>query len=134
MVAISDESAVLGSRHELAFANGDRVVNKNIAEFDQASQEVRAAAELQPIALRSLFWRPNWLEPSDWMEHIPFAFWLVEAHRPKIVVELGTRLGTSYFAFCSWARLKEASTMPPGLPLPKRMALGPLETLTRSIL
>ena len=44
--------------------------------------------------------RPAYLESSAWTEHIPFAFWLIEAHRPRQVVELGTHNGTSYFAFC----------------------------------
>src|SRR5262245_37548133 len=37
---------------------------------------------------------------SAWNQHIPFAFWLVEAQRPAIFVELGTFRGTSYFSFC----------------------------------
>lgn len=37
---------------------------------------------------------------SAWNEHIPFAFWLVQAHAPSIFVELGTFSGTSYFSFC----------------------------------
>jgi hypothetical protein len=39
-------------------------------------------------------------KPSAWMEHIPFAFHLVETLKPKIFVELGTHYGNSYFAFC----------------------------------
>jgi hypothetical protein len=37
---------------------------------------------------------------SAWNQHIPFAFWLTQAHTPSIFVELGTCLGTSYFSFC----------------------------------
>jgi glycosyltransferase involved in cell wall biosynthesis len=37
---------------------------------------------------------------SSWTEHIPFGMWLVSALRPRVVVELGTFLGTSYCAFC----------------------------------
>ncbi|MDB5278163.1 MAG: family 2 glycosyl transferase [Ferruginibacter sp.] len=38
--------------------------------------------------------------PLAWVEHIPFAFWLMEASRPCVVVELGTHYGISYFSFC----------------------------------
>lgn len=37
---------------------------------------------------------------SAWNQHIPFAFWLMQAHTPSIFVELGTFRGTSYFSFC----------------------------------
>ena len=37
---------------------------------------------------------------SHWLEHAPFAFWLVEALQPNTIVELGTYGGFSYFAFC----------------------------------
>lgn len=35
-----------------------------------------------------------------WVSHIPFAFWLVTALRPKCFVELGTHTGGSFSAFC----------------------------------
>lgn len=43
---------------------------------------------------------PEYIENSAWLEHGPFAFWLVDALRPKRFVELGTHGGFSYFAFC----------------------------------
>ena len=38
-------------------------------------------------------------QPS-WLEHAPFAFWLIGALRPRVLVELGTHGGFSYFTFC----------------------------------
>jgi hypothetical protein len=46
------------------------------------------------------FWRPDYICPSAWIEHAPFAFWLCEVLRPRCFVELGTHYGYSYFAFC----------------------------------
>ncbi|WP_314927857.1 class I SAM-dependent methyltransferase [Aeromonas piscicola] len=56
--------------------------------------------KLDFIFKRSLFWRPTYLAQSAWLEHIPFAFWLVETLRPRNIVELGTHYGSSYFSFC----------------------------------
>jgi hypothetical protein len=47
-----------------------------------------------------MFWRPAYVAQSAWLEHVPFAFWLVETHRPRVIVELGTHYGVSYFSFC----------------------------------
>ena len=46
------------------------------------------------------FWQPEDVVPSAWHEHAPFAFWLTEALRPEVFVELGTHHGFSYLAFC----------------------------------
>jgi O-antigen biosynthesis protein len=46
------------------------------------------------------FWFPERLCESAWIEHAPFAYWLMEAHRPSLLVELGTHFGYSFFAFC----------------------------------
>src|SRR5258708_4194521 len=46
------------------------------------------------------FWLPDLMVASAWLEHAPFAFWLVDALRPSSIVELGVHHGFSYFAFC----------------------------------
>ena len=65
-----------------------------------------ALQTLLSAALEPLFWG-SWRAgvPSAWYEHVPFAHWLIAAHRPSIVVELGTHYGVSHFAFCHSALL-----------------------------
>jgi hypothetical protein len=47
------------------------------------------------------FWVPERIGlASAWWGHVPFAFWLVMAARPRLLVELGTHNGISYAAFC----------------------------------
>lgn len=38
--------------------------------------------------------------PSAWMGHIPFGIFIVGLVRPRVLVELGTHYGHSYFSFC----------------------------------
>ena len=38
--------------------------------------------------------------PAPWAGHIPFAFWSVVTLKPRVMVELGSYSGISYFAFC----------------------------------
>jgi Methyltransferase domain len=46
------------------------------------------------------YWMPRHMVDSAWLEHAPFAYWLVDAIRPTSIVELGTHNGFSYFVFC----------------------------------
>jgi hypothetical protein len=53
--------------------------------------------------LPSLDFTPRYLNPSGlntWVEHLPFAFDLIQSLRPAVVVELGTHYGESFFGFC----------------------------------
>ncbi|MGH8076069.1 MAG: class I SAM-dependent methyltransferase [Lysobacter sp.] len=49
---------------------------------------------------KSMFLDPRAVPASAWLGHIPLAGWIVEAARPRMLVELGTHLGASYFALC----------------------------------
>jgi Methyltransferase domain len=47
---------------------------------------------------------PRHVVGSAWLEHAPFAFWLVDAICPNSIVELGTHNGFSYVVFCEAIR------------------------------
>lgn len=54
---------------------------------------------------------PKRLEvPRFWIEHIPFAFFLIPRLKPEIFVELGTHSGNSFFAFCQTVKYSGLST------------------------
>ncbi|MGR4870365.1 glycosyltransferase [Variovorax sp. LARHSF232] len=63
---------------------------------NESSPELAFAGALSPAA----FILPGTKLASTWLEHTPFALWLVEALRPARFVELGTLHGVSYFTFC----------------------------------
>lgn len=78
---------------------GTQQSSRSQAHLKQASEK-QTNTELDFIFKRPIFWRPSYIAQSAWLEHIPFAFWLVDNLRPRKIVELGTHYGSSYFAFC----------------------------------
>jgi glycosyltransferase involved in cell wall biosynthesis/GT2 family glycosyltransferase len=59
-----------------------------------------AAPRAVPWLNSASFWSPELVTPSAWLQHAPFAYWLMSALEPRVLVELGTHRGFSYFAFC----------------------------------
>ena len=72
----------------------------SLAQGTRLEEPASPAEGLRRLILPAMFWRPAYLPLSAWLEHVPFAFWLIDAMRPRVVVELGTHNGGSYFAFC----------------------------------
>ncbi|MFG6668732.1 hypothetical protein ACGK9R_16720 [Halomonas sp. HNIBRBA4712] len=64
-----------------------------------ASQELGIKPSISTLAQGSMFWQPEYKEPSSWLEHLPFLFWLVEALRPSQTAVLGVEL-VPHFALC----------------------------------
>mgnify|MGYP000728271193 CR=1 FL=1 len=78
-----------------------------VSTADQVVTAQNAPSEPDRVArqfgLQTILSRPLYLAQSNWLEHIPFAFWLMEALKPSGFVELGSDCGASYFAFCQAA-------------------------------
>jgi len=56
---------------------------------------------MNPLDHPIIFTTPEYTtEESAWLEHTPFAMFLIEALKPRTFVELGTHIGCSYCAFC----------------------------------
>ena len=66
----------------------------------KSDRGARAAAGF-PLDVRLLCTTPRRVsDVSAWIQHIPFAFALVDMLRPRRIVELGTHKGDSYCALC----------------------------------
>lgn len=58
------------------------------------------AAAVRAAVSRASFMHPIWFPPTAWVQHAPFAYFLVEALKPRTYVELGSHYGYSFFAVC----------------------------------
>ncbi|SFQ25760.1 glycosyltransferase [Variovorax sp. 770b2] len=85
-------------------------MSKHISPPSTSNLEKSLQALTEPV-LDPLFWTPQLLgKASAWWTHTPFAFWIISACKPGLLVELGTHNGVSYAAFCeAVARLKSAT-------------------------
>src|SRR5262249_43332958 len=83
----------------------DRRPSKGLLDDNTAGKR-----DVLHIFRRSMFWRPERQAPSAWIEHVPFAFWLVDILRPRTVVELGTHFGVSYSAICQAVKSLDLAT------------------------
>ena len=66
----------------------------------KARRDISSGSALRYCVSPASFWQPEHVVPSAWHEHAPFAFWLTDALRPGIFVELGAHNGFSYLVFC----------------------------------
>lgn len=77
--------------------------NEKIFEMLRSAAGHTSRPGRDPLGLlfrRSMLWRTERQTTSAWIEHVPFAFWLVDVFRPRVIVELGTYTGVSYSAMC----------------------------------
>jgi hypothetical protein len=64
-----------------------------------------------PFEYTTAFTKPLRITDSPrWLNNVPFAFAIIEAHRPRVLVELGTHTGVSYCAFCQAVKILQLST------------------------
>jgi hypothetical protein len=84
-----------------------------LATGQQSATIIRVSASRFPefpssiadrVCSQASYWFPRHFMDSAWVDHAPFAFWLMDALRPRRVVELGTHNGYSLFVMAEAAR------------------------------
>ncbi|WFU05956.1 class I SAM-dependent methyltransferase (plasmid) [Rhizobium sp. CB3171] len=91
--------------------------NKLVPETNAVTDDITESQVLNPLtallerSIDSVF-RTNLLaaESSAWHGHVPFAHWLVAVLKPSCIVDLGTRNGVSYSAFCEEVKQSHLSS------------------------
>ena len=71
---------------------------------DMTSVAADVAADLSTFLSTAAFTKPHYTAVSAWLDHAPFAFWLMDALKPKRLAELGSHNGYSFFTFCQAAK------------------------------
>jgi O-antigen biosynthesis protein len=94
-----DDTAFAAARREIALHAAAHIAQPADSPRESGSG-VPATVGGIPITSAMLLPADHLDAESAWNQHIPFAFWLVQAHWPAVFVELGTYRGTSYFSFC----------------------------------
>lgn len=79
-------------------AEADLSILEPSAQSDQDHR--RVAPGTGPVISSLTFMRPRFLRPDPALVHLPFLFWLVEATRPRVAVQIGLSSGTGYFGLC----------------------------------
>jgi hypothetical protein len=85
-------------------ADSSIAANTELDIMNRLSQSANMDASSPNLSIfisASSLWMPNLITPdTEWLEHAPFGFWLVEMLRPRMIVELGCYSGFSYSVFC----------------------------------
>ncbi|RIV83513.1 hypothetical protein D2V17_13050 [Aurantiacibacter xanthus] len=94
-------------------------------EFRSQSLDVMGKDILNSVTSWSLFWKPHFLAASSALVHVPFLFWLVEAHAPTRVVQLGVDDGVAYQAVCQAIDKLGLDAVCTGISLPGKQEANP---------
>mgnify|MGYP003694016741 CR=1 FL=1 len=83
--------------------------------LDTANQsgefELRDGLDVRFLYRPIVFMEPErTVHPVSWLDHTPFAFWIMDALRPSMFVELGCHSGNSYASFAQAVQALGLST------------------------